>query len=185
MAFLFTVENGKAKPTTETLLISPFKEIWDRDTSEGKVRAIKEFSFIEFMTSKKHTNVYAGYTDEDRLRRLKIDLDYAPDWQPDIYVEMGMAKIIEFQKEASETYNYYMDSLATAEKTRKFLKEIDLGEKNPRTGALLYKPKDVTSALRDTEGVIQTLIALKQQVEQQLIEKTKTKGDKKTNPFEM
>ena len=36
MAFLFVVENGVAKPNTETLLISPFKEIWERDNSDNK-----------------------------------------------------------------------------------------------------------------------------------------------------
>lgn len=185
MSFLFVVEQNKAKPNTETLLITPFKEIWERDTTPKKSRAIKEFTYIEFMTSKKRTNPYAGYSEEDRSKRLKIDLDLDATWNPDIYMEMGMAKLVEFQKDASETYNYYVDSLATAEKTRKFLKEIDLGEKNPRTGALLYKPKDVTSALIDTEKVIQTLLALKEQVEQQLIEKTRTKGNKAINPFEI
>lgn len=185
MAFLFVVENNVAKPNIETLMITPFKEIWERDTSTNKSRALKEFTYIEFMTSKKRSNPYAGYVEDERPAKLKKDLDFANDWQPDIYMEMGMAKIVEFQKEASESYNYYIDSLVTAEKTRKFLKEIDLGEKNPRTGALLYKPKDVTSALADTEKVIQTLLALKEQVEQQLIEKTRTKGNKVTNPFEI
>ena len=71
MAFLFTVENAVAKPNVETLLISPFKEIWERDTSSDKSQAIKEFTFIELMTSKKKTNPYAGYADDIRFNKLR------------------------------------------------------------------------------------------------------------------
>ena len=53
MSYLFIVENNIAKPNTETLLIEPFKTIWERDKTEDKGQAIKEFTFIELMSSKK------------------------------------------------------------------------------------------------------------------------------------
>ena len=40
MSHLFIVENNIAKPNTETLLISPFKEIWERDKSKDKSQVI-------------------------------------------------------------------------------------------------------------------------------------------------
>ena len=36
MSYLFVVENNIAKPNTETLLIEPFKTIWERDRTEDK-----------------------------------------------------------------------------------------------------------------------------------------------------
>lgn len=183
MAFLFTVENSIAKPNTETLLIEPFKSIWERDSTKDKEQAIKEFTFIELMTSKKKSNPYAGYLDELRMEKV-VDYIFDGDYKMDSLVEQALSKMVEFQTEASPTYNYYIDSLETAEKTRKFLKEIDLGERNEKTGALLYKPKDVTGAIRDAEGVIQTLALLKEKVDQELFESIKTKGNKEINPFE-
>ena len=53
MSLLFTIESKIVKPYTETLLISPFREIWERDTNAGKFTAIDEFTYIEFMTSVK------------------------------------------------------------------------------------------------------------------------------------
>lgn len=53
MSYLFIVENNIAKPNTETLLIEPFKTIWERDKTKDKEQAIKEFTFIELMSSKK------------------------------------------------------------------------------------------------------------------------------------
>lgn len=184
MAYLFVVENSIARPNTETLLISPFKEIWERDKSKNKDRAIKEFTFIELMSSKKKSNPYAGYSDDVRYEKLKNFL-FDSKWDMDSLVEEGLVKINEFQEEASPTYQYYIDSLKAAEKTRKFLREIDLGEKNERTGNPLYKPKDITSAITDTEKIIQTLSVLKEKVEQELFDSVKTKGNKNINPLEM
>jgi hypothetical protein len=183
MAHLFVVENGVAKPNTETLLISPFREIWERDETNDKQKAIKEFTFIEFMMSKKKSNPYAGYSETVRLDKVKESV-FNLSWQPDILIEQAMAKMREFQKEASPTYSYYMDSLETAERTREFLKNIDLNERNDRTGNPLYKPKDVTSAIIDAEKVILTLATLKDKVEQELFDTTKTKGMRQINYFE-
>ena len=60
MSHLFIVENNVAKPNTETLLISPFKEIWERDLTEDKEIVLKEFTFMDLVSSKRKTNPYAG-----------------------------------------------------------------------------------------------------------------------------
>lgn len=184
MAFLFVVENNRAKPNVETLLIEPFKGIWEGDDSADKREAIKVFTYIEFMTSKKKSNPYAGYNDLDRHGRLVEDLGLV-DFVVDDRIRSAMAMIEKFQEEASPTYQYYRSSLVTAEKTRKFLMEVDLSERNAKNGNLLYKPKDITSALRDTEGIIQTLGVLREKVEQELFESVKTKGNKLINPLEL
>lgn len=185
MAFLFVVENNVAKPNTETLLISPFKEIWERDSSKDKTNATKEFTYIELMTSKKKSNPFAGYPDEERHEKLVEHLFDEEDWRPDKLIEEALISMSQFQKEASPTYTYYLDSLVTAEKTRAFLRGIDLSEKNEKTGNPLYKPRDVTSALIDTERILQTLSSLKEKVDQELFESSKTRGNKEINPFEM
>ncbi len=65
MSFLFKIEGKKVYPNTETLLVSPFKEIWERDKSLDKEKAIQEFAYIEFSTSMLKSNPYREYT-EDR-----------------------------------------------------------------------------------------------------------------------
>lgn len=184
MAYLFNIENNIAKPNTETLLISPFKEIWERDKSPNKDTAIREFTFIELMSSKKKSNPYSGYPDEVRFEKLR-DYLFDLNWQMDSLIEQGLVKIETFQKEASPTYLYYRDSLEAAEKTRNFLRELDLSERNIKTGNPLYKPKDVTSAIADTEKIIQTLSLLKEKVDQELFDTVKTKGNKQINPLEI
>lgn len=182
MAYLFTVENGIVKPNTETLLVSPFNEIWDRDKSKFKTQAIKEFTFIEFMNSKKKTNPYAGYSDANRLKKLK-ELYFTDEWEPDHLVELGLAKLHEIQLEGSPTYSYYLDMLAAAEEARAFLRNVDLNERTER-GMPIHKVGDLTKAMKDTDQILQNLHTIKEKVEQELFEQTKTKGNKQINPFE-
>lgn len=185
MAFLFVVENNVAKPNTETLLIPPFKDIWERDKSEEKTVSINEFTYIELMTSKKKSNPFSGYSDDVRHEKLCEMIFEDVDWKPDVLVEKALIKMRVFHEEASPTYQYYVDNLITAENTRTFLKNIDLNERNEKTGNPLYKPKDVTSAIADTEKVIQTLDLLRDKVEQELFETVKTRSNRQINPFEI
>lgn len=182
MANLFTVENSVAIPNTETLLIEPFKTIWERDKTKDKEVALKEFTFIELMSSKKKSNPFSGYSDDIRFEKLRDSLFYE-DWEPDNLVEQCLAKIDEFQKEASPTYSYYMSVLEAAEKMKSFFRSFDINEVNDR-GQRIWKPKDITSAMVDTERVLQNLNSMKDKVEQELFEATKTRANKQINYFE-
>lgn len=184
MAFLFVVENSVAKPNVETLLISPFKEIWERDETPGKGQALKEFTFIEFMSSKKKTNPYAGYDDDTRFERLK-ELLFDEEWEIDALIESALIKIKDFQEEASPTYQYYLAASKAAEQMRTFFTTFDINERNERNGNPLYKPSDITRALNDTDKVLQNLNSMKEKVEQELFEQIKTRGNKTINPFEV
>lgn len=185
MAYLFTVNNNIARPHTETLLIEPFKTIWERDKDKDKAKAIKDFTYIELMSSKKKTNPFAGYDDKKRNIELCKLIFNNPLYEVDDLVKKGILYIEELQKEASPTYKYYQDTLITAEKTRTFLKNIDLSEKNPKTGNPLYKPNDVVAPLKSVEDIIKVLVSLKEKVEQELFEDTRIRGNKEINPFEI
>ena len=184
MAFIFVVENGVAKPNVETLLLSPFKEIWERDTTEHKEIAIKEFTFIELMSSKKKTNPYAGYEDDIRLKKLTEKL-FEEGWEMDTLIEQGLAIIVEWQIEASPTYQYYISVLNAANQMRKFFNNFDINERNPKNGNPVYKPRDITSAINDTNKTLQNLNSMKESVEQELFESEKVRGNKTVNHFEI
>lgn len=185
MSFLFIVENNIAKPNPETLLIEPFKAIWERDSSKNKERATKDFTFIEFMSSKKKSNPYAGYADDVRYEKLvqylyedEFDLTKEP------LIEQALVKISEWQKEASPTYSYYLSVLHAAEKMKVFFQTFDINELNER-GQRVWKPKDITSAMVDTNKMLENLYTIGEKVQQELFEQTRTKGNKQINHFEI
>ena len=185
MAYLFVVDNSVARPNTETLLIEPFKSIWDRDTSKDKSRAIKEFTYIEFMVSKKKTNPYAGYDSVSRKKELKKLLDFSEDWGEDIHIVDALRKLEELQTEASPSYTFLVAAETAASKLKDFFLNFDMNERNPRTGAPIFPPKAISSSINDAEQNIRTLHNIREKVEQELFEATKTRSNRDINPFEV
>lgn len=183
MAFLFKVEGKLVTPNDETLLISPYKEIWKRDKSKKKLNALEEFAYIEFMGSMKKTNPYRQYPENKKHGVVKQEVITQNDWKPDHLVLEAIGKLKKFQKEASTTYSYYMAAKKAAEKMQDFFNNVDITERNMKTGNPIYKPGDITRALNDTEKVLANLKALEKKVEEELYEETRTKGGKEISPF--
>jgi hypothetical protein len=183
MAYLFSVENRVVMPTAEALLISPYKDIWNRDKSKDKQYAIEDFSYIEFMSSMKKSNPYSGYDEDLKHEKIKEDIITRKNWKPDALISKAIDKIKEFQEKASVTYSYYMSNKRGAEQMKSFFNTLNISEVNSKTGNPLYKPKDITSALNDANRTLETLDSMKEKVEQELFETTKNKGQKEISPF--
>lgn len=185
MAYLFTVEGRAVAPNTETLLISPFKEIWERDKTVNKDIATEEFTYIEFMVSMKKSNPYRQYDESLKEQKIREDLISQEGWEPDDLIIEGIKKLKKFQEEASTTYNYYIGAKTAAEKMKNFFLEVDINERHPKTNMPIYKPGDITRALNDTEKVLNNLKSLEKKVEEELYESAKTMGNKEISPFAM
>ena len=164
MAFLFTVTEKTVFPNVETLLISPFKEIWERDKSKQKYAALEEFAYIEFLSSMRKSNPYRQYPENEKEGKVRLAVITRDNWEPDELIFKGIEKIIQFQKESSTTYSYYMAAKKAAEKMQEFFNEVDITAVNPKTFNPIYKPRDITSALNDTEKVLSNLKSLEKKV---------------------
>lgn len=183
MAYLFKVEDRVVKPTDEVLQVSPFREIWERDTSPNKEVALQEFTFIEFMTSALKTNPYRGYAEDRKAEVVKRDIVKVEGWSPDILVLKGMEKVKEFQKDGSESYSLYLSALVAKNKLQDFFNTFNMNKVNMKTGAPIYKPKDITAALQDLDRTIVSLQSLERKVEEDLFETSKIKGQKEVSVF--
>ena len=93
-----------------------------------------------------------------------------------------ITSIEEFQTNGSSTYSYYIAAKRAVENMKEFFESVDINERNEK-GAPIYKPRDITSALNDTEKVLANLKALEKKVEEELYESTKNRSDKKISPF--
>jgi hypothetical protein len=183
---LFKVEGELVVPTEHALLLSPYSDIWERDPDPSKPRAIRDFKYIEFMCSYKKSNPFKGYAEDIRKERIieAVYREEAEFFEEDDLIEEGMELYIRLRDEASPTLQYLLSAKAGAEKMMQWLNDFDMDQKNDRTGMPLYKPREITSALKDTYEVVKTLNALEEKVQEQIFESTKTKGNKIINPFE-
>jgi hypothetical protein len=183
MAFLFIVTEKTVFPNPETLLISPFKEIWARDKTKSKHDALEEFAYIEFMSSMKKSNPYRQYPEHEKENKIIEAVITRDGWKPDELIKKGMHQVVKFQKEASTTYNYYMAAKKAVEKMQDFFNEVDITAVNEKTFNPIYKPKDITNALNDTEKVLGNLKTLEKKVEEELYEETKNRSNKEISFF--
>lgn len=183
MAFLFEVNGRSVFPNPETLLISPYKEIWARDTDVNKEFALEEMAYIEFMGSMKKSNPFSGYDASIRGEKVRDAVITTANWSPDTLVIQGIKRLEKLQTEASVSYSFLMAARKAAETIKDFFNTVDLNERNEKSGTPIYKPKDVTSAINDAEKIIQNLDAIQKKVEQDMYESTKTKADKQISAF--
>ena len=183
MAFLFSVSEKTVFPNAETLLISPFKDIWKRDKGKDKHHALAEFAYIEFMTSMKKSNPYRQYAENLKETKIREAIIQKEGWEPDDLVKQAMMLVVKFQKEASTTYNYYLGAKKAAEKMTDFFNEVDINQVNPKTFNPIYKPRDITSAINDLEKNLANLKALEHKVEEELYEETKNRSNKEISFF--
>ena len=183
MAYLFKVEDKVVKPTDEVLQVSPFKEIWERDVSPNKEVALQEFTYIEFMTSALKTNPYRGYSEDRKAAVIIKDVIHVENWQPDVLVYKGMEKVKEFQKDGSESYSLYLSAIVAKNKLQDFFNTFNMNKVNMKTGAPIYKPKDITAALQDLDKTIISLQSLEKKVEEDLFEAARIKGQKEVSVF--
>lgn len=183
MAYLFKVEDKIVKPTDEVLQVPPFKDIWERDKSPNKEIALQEFTYIEFMTSALKTNPYRGYSEDRKETVVRQDVIKIPDWQPDELIFAGMQKVKQFQTEGSESYSLYLSALVAKNKLQDFFNNFNINKVNSKTGAPIYKPRDITTALQDLDKTIVSLQSLEKKVEEDLFESAKIRGQKEISPF--
>lgn len=183
MAYLFVIQDRLVQPNPETLLISPFKEIWNRDKSEGKEVALQEFAYIEFMTSFKKSNPYRQLPEREKEVKVRSSTVKLEKWEPDDLVLEGIKTIRMFQTEASTTFRYYESAKNAIEAMIDFFNTVDLSEKNYKSGNPLYQPQQITRAFNDLEKNIANLKALEKRVNEEILEESKKKGDKEISFF--
>jgi hypothetical protein len=182
---LFIVEGTLVIPTEHALLIPPYCDIWDRDESPKKENAKRDFAYIELNCSYKKSNPFKGYSDDVRKEKVGKAVyreDYAT-FVEDPLITEGMSLYKQLRAEASPTLQYYLAAKSGAEKMMNWLDEFDMDEVDAR-GNPKYKPREITSALKDTYDVMKTLNALEEKVYEQIFESVRTKGGKEINYFE-
>lgn len=183
MAHLFQIEDNAVVPYPEVLLIQPFKSIWNRDRSKSKEKALRDFTYIEFMTSAKASNPYSQTPRDMRHKSILKNLEFPSTWKVDEKIREGMHYIEEEQRKTSSAYLYYLSAVNAADKMTRFFNNVDISEVNPKTLNPIYKPKDITNTLMDTEKVLSNLDNLRKKIEAELFETVKTKADKVISPF--
>ena len=169
---LITLENFELKVAPEALLIRPIRRLWNQDRSKGKEKFYQQMSFLYFAVDPRST--YSYLLDEEERKEAIIEQEGLP----------ANFKPSELLKEAMEIYKKHTitvsqkllsDALVSANTVGTFLRTINLMEEDDK-GRPKYQVSQVVSALKNLEGIINTIQNLQKKVEQEIVDNGKARG---------
>ena len=178
---LFKVVNDNVTFDPETLMLIPFRKIWDRDKSKNKTIALAELSTIFFYSDFK-SDFYDMLDETEKLEQIKSYVVGLPkDWKPDEVFN----EAVKFYKERSQTLSTkLLDSARKGvDKISKYLENVDL-DKVDKQGKLLFNAKQFSDTIKGAGDMTESLNKLEQQVKKELTEKKNSIGQKTMNVFE-
>lgn len=143
---LFKFEQYKVTISEEAFSLKPFKQIWNRDKTQSKDRAVSELSYIYFMQDPRSD--YQYLVDEEERTKAIIEGEGLPsDWKPDKLV-----------KEALEFYNQFKPTSALLLEDTRFM--IDQYRKKLRSMASNGFDELTVKELKDINALIKAIPSL-------------------------
>ena len=179
---IFIMEGDKVYPSEHALLVSPFKEIWERDKSKKKDKAYKEFTYIEFYCSKKATNPFKEYEEKEKHYEISKNV-FREEYEPDELILEAIEQYNKWNEEASVSIRFYLANVNSLNKLTEHLNTLDLTLLN-KSGMPVYKMTDVVKVAKEADATLTSLNALKKKVESEIYTNTRTKSNKVISKFE-
>lgn len=154
MMKLLKYEGYKVVIEPELLTLKPFKQIWTRDKTVNKDKALAEIAFIYFMTDPRSDYQYL-VDDKERMEAIKEGEGLPPKWAPDRIVTEAM----EFYKSFKPISALLLeDTRFMVDKYRKRLKAQEFDELEIKdlkeAGALIKQIPSLVKDLNEAEKAL-------------------------------
>ena len=154
MMKLLKYEGYKVVIEPELLTLKPFKQIWTRDKTVNKDKALAEIAFIYFMTDPRSDYQYL-VDDKERMEAIKEGEGLPPKWEPDRIVTEAM----EFYKSFKPISALLLeDTMFMVDKYRKRLKAQEFDELEIKdlkeAGALIKQIPSLVKDLNEAEKAL-------------------------------
>jgi len=160
-----------------------FSELYKRDKTKGKSKAIKEMLFV-YHSCDLRSN-YLNVADEDERRtQIAEEIELPENWKPDEKVQAAMDLYIKRSK--TVVGNLYESALISTNALSLFLRNSDaLLKERDKSDKPLYKPKEIAGSIK----MVPDLMGDLKKAEREYLLETKTsegksKGKQVFNTFE-
>jgi hypothetical protein len=176
---LFKYEGYKITISEEALVLKPFKDIWQRDKSRNKDRALIELGFVYFFCDPRSD--YQYLTDEDsRMKSIIEGEGMEPNWKPDALVEAAM----KFYKSFTPTSALLLeDTRSAVDKLRKQLRDIDLNATDDK-GKPIYTLNVITSTIKQIPALVKDLEEAERAITSEIMQNDKIRGTQEKSMYE-
>ena len=174
MRDLFDLKNRQVTFAPQALMIPEFKDLWDRDKSKGKEKALREISYVYFLADFKSPYV-SSLSPEILERTVAKDFLKDENYEPDSKVLAAIDKYRELQTTPSMLL--LEASLKTVHNLTEYLQNVDLQERD-KNDKPIYKPNDITGALSKIGNIVESLQKVKENVEREIMHTAKLRGQR-------
>lgn len=171
---LIEYSDFQIKLADEAFLVRPIRRLWHADRSERKEQFWRQMSFLYFTVSP--ASSYSYILDYDERAKAVIEQEGLPeDFKPsDLLLE---AMQIYRKLTITPSQKLLESSLKAADTVSKFLSDPTILERTDDKGRPLYQISSITAALKNVEGIVNSLQTLQKKVEQEMLEDSgKTRG---------
>ena len=176
---LFRYEGYKLHISEEAFVLKPFKELWNRDKSKNKDKALQELGYIYFMCDPRSDYQYI-VDEEDRAKAIKEGEGIDSKWKPDNKVIMAM----EFYKTFKPVSALLLeDTRVAVDKLRQLLRNIDLTEVDDK-GKPIYTLNTVTATIKQIPSLVKDLDEAEKAIAKEIMESDKVRGAQEKSMYE-
>jgi hypothetical protein len=176
---LFKYEGYNLTISEEAFMLKPFKELWRRDKSKNKEKALQELAYIYFMEDSRSD--YQVYIDkEERSTQVKLGEGMPESWKPDKAVLDAMQFYSSFKSESALLLE---DIRVAITKLREFIKTIDLSATDDK-GKPIYTLNTYTATIKQIPDLITSLDEAERTIAKENIQSDKVRGSVEKAMFE-
>lgn len=176
---LFRYEGYKVVISEEAFALKVFRQIWNRDRSVNKDKAIMELAYIYFMVDPRSD--YQYLVDEDERSKAIIEGEGLPNgWKPDKSITEAMEFYSRFKPTAALLLE---DTRYAVDKLRKLLREIDLNQLDDK-GKPIYTLNSVTATIKQVPSLAKDLDEAEKALASEMRSEGKMRGQGEKTIFE-
>ena len=179
MLKLFKYEGYKIVISEEAFALKPFRQIWQRDKTVNKDKAIMELGFIYFFCDPRSDYQYI-IDEESRKASIKEGEGLPNDWEPDNLVLEAM----EFYKTFKPASALLLeDTRVAVDKLRTLLREIDLGALDDK-GKPIYTLNTITATIKQIPTLVKDLNEAEAAIAKEIAQSNKVRGAQEKAMYE-
>jgi len=169
MKRLFDIVKGKVVLNPATLWIPEFKILWDRDTTEEKITALSEITYIVFLCD--YRSPYRDMREDLKEKTVRKDMSVDSKWKPDKEVIKAKEKYILLQDTANT--RLLQAAKVAADKLTDYFTTVDPSDAN-----------NIVRNLKELGSVVKSLDTLQKQVEKEQLDRESAKGSRDIGHYE-
>lgn len=157
----------------EALLLRAFSDLWKRDRTEDKEKALQEVGYIYFMYDPRSDYRKGIPDEEERMEQILRDMGFPEKWKPDKLVKKAIECYLQQPYIDSEELRALDSSLTTLRKIRNFCEEIDfMDSEDPVKTA-----KDIAGIIKILPDIVKSVSEARKTLLAQAQEMNRTRGN--------